>query len=92
MEKIKFKVVVEAWELNTKEDIDDILKSVDDLHTDEEVGFRFKQLGGVHHAVLGKGNYQDFDCAYYLTIEKDTDLFNNKNELRMFLEYLLEFE
>jgi hypothetical protein len=92
MEKIKFKVVVEAWELNTKEDIDDILKSVDDLYPDEEIGFRFKQNGKVYHAVLGKGNYQDFACAYRLTIEKDTDLFNNKDELRVFLEHLLKFE
>ena len=92
MEKIKFKVVVEAWEIITKEDIGYILESVDDLYPDEEMGFRFRQNGKVHHAVLGKGNYQDFACAYYLTIEKDTDLFDNKDELRVFLEHLLKFK
>ena len=92
MDKIKFKVVVEAWEIITKEDIGYILESVDDLYPDEEIGFRFRQAGKVYYAVLGKGNYQDFTCAYYLTIEKDTDLFNNKDELRVFLEHLLKFE
>lgn len=85
---------LELWDVITKENFgnSNLLHNVDELYPDEEIGFRFKQSGKLCHAVLGKGNYQDFDCAYYLTIEKDTDLFDNKDELRVFLEHLLKFE
>lgn len=82
------------WDVITKENFgnSNLLHNVDELYPDEEIGFYFRQEDELCYAVLGKGNYQDFDCAYYLTIEKDTDLFNNKDELRLFLEHLLKFE
>ena len=85
---------LELWDVITKENFrnSSLLHNVDELYPDEEIGFRFRQDGKLCYAVLGKGNYKGFNCAYYLTIEKDTDLFDNKDELRMFLEHLLKFE
>lgn len=85
---------LELWDVITKENFgnSNLLHNVDELYPDEEIGFYFRQKGKLCYAVLGKGNYQDFDCAYYIRIGKDVDLFSNKNELRVFLEHLLKFE
>lgn len=52
------------------------------------LAFWFKENGEEKCATLHKGNYQDFECAYYIRIGKDVDLFSNKEEVKDFLEYL----
>lgn len=85
---------LELWDIITKENFgnSNLLPIIDELYPDEEIGFHFRQGGKLCYAVLGKGNYEDFACAYYLTVEKDTDLFDDKDELRVFLKHLLKFE
>lgn len=85
---------LELWDVITNENFgnSNLLHNVDELYPDEEIGFYFRQEGKLCYAVLGKGNYQNFACAYYLAIENGADLFNNKNELRVCLEHLLKFE
>ena len=82
---------LEIWEVVTLDNVGVLLNNVDELLPDEEIGFHFKQEGKLVSAVLGTREYQGFDCAYYLTVEKDTDLFNDKDELRIFLKHILKF-
>lgn len=57
-------------------------------YPNEYLCFWFKENGEEKCATLHKGNYQDFDCAYYIRIGKDVDLFSDKDELIDFLKYL----
>ena len=57
-------------------------------YPNEFLCFWFKENGEEKCATLYKGNYQDFECAYYIKIGKDVDLFSNKDEVIDFLEYL----
>ena len=82
---------LEIWEVVTLDNVDVLLNNVDELLPDEEIGFHFMQEGKLVCAALGKSDYEGFDCAYYLTVEKDTDLFDNKDELSVFLKHLLKF-
>lgn len=50
--------------------------------------FWFKEKGEEKSALLHKGNYHDVDCAYYIRIGKDVDLFSSKDEVMDFLEHL----
>lgn len=54
--------------------------------------FWFKENGEDKSAILYKGNYQDFDCAYHIIIGEDVDLFNNRDEVKDFLVYLAKCE
>lgn len=74
------------WE---NEDLAKLLDCLDEsTNPNDFLCFWFKENGEEKSAILRKGNYRDFECAYYIRIGKDVDLFSNKDEVIEFLEYL----
>lgn len=74
------------WE---NENLAKLLDCLDEsTNPNDFLDFWFKENGEEKCATLHKGNYQDFDYAYYIKIGKDVDLFSSKDEVIDFLKYL----
>ena len=75
------------WDEFTKTDVDIILDIVDGLTENEEVEFVMPLDGALKSASVGRGDICGLKCTYYVRIDKDYDLFWDRESCKIFLEY-----
>lgn len=75
------------WDEFVNADIDIILDMVDGLTENEEIEFIMTLGGECKGASVGRGSVSGFNSSYYVRIDKDYDLFWDRESCKVFLEY-----
>ena len=75
------------WDEFVNADVDIILDMVEGLTENEEIEFIMPVQGVYKSASVGRGSVRGYDCEYYVRIDKDYDLFFDRESCNIFLEY-----
>ena len=75
------------WEDFSTVDINILLDMAEGLTEDEEIEFTMSMDGKCYEASIGRGSVRGYRCEYYVRIDKDYDLFFDRESCKIFLEY-----